>query len=369
MDSNRKKEYFNTIAKKFPITTEVVTIVVTHLLLDRSYFLEGISSLTSIVMVIPKIKSIHKPTEDLLKNQYNIQKITREEVSNVNLFLSKINKDISNKKVVILDVGGYFAKSYKELNEKLNGNLIGIIEDTENGLQKYKQIVSHDIPIISVARSPLKNSEDYLVGHSIVFSTEALLREIGDILSDKNACVIGYGKIGRSIAHLLNLRYVNTIVYDTNPIICTEAMSHGFNVSSDLKHAVKNADLIFCATGNLALKENDFKMLKNGAYISTVTSADDELELDKIKKTYTIRTVSDMISECRNQKHKVYLLNRGQAVNFVHGASVGSFIFLVQAEIIASISKILLTNDKGIIENDEETRKKIAKIWLDTFNK
>ena len=51
-----------------------------------------------------------------------------------------------------------------------------MVEDTENGLRRYLGAWKPPCPVFSVARSPLKDPEDYLVGQSVVFSAEALLR-------------------------------------------------------------------------------------------------------------------------------------------------------------------------------------------------
>jgi len=69
-----------------------------------------------------------------------------------------------------------------------------------------------------VARSPLKDPEDFLVGQSVVFSTEALMRGRGDILHGRPALVIGFGKLGSSIARLLHAKGVQVTVYDIDPI-------------------------------------------------------------------------------------------------------------------------------------------------------
>lgn len=69
-------------------------------------------------------------------------------------------------------------------------------------------------PVISVARSPLKDPEDYLVGQSVVFSTEAVMRGRGDILHGRPSLVIGFGKLGSSIARLLQAKGVHVTVLD-----------------------------------------------------------------------------------------------------------------------------------------------------------
>lgn len=65
-----------------------------------------------------------------------------------------------------------------------------------------------------------------------------------------------------------------------------------------------------------------------------------------------------------------FLLNDGNAVNFLHGASVGPFIYLVQAELIAAV-RILARGDlgPGIHEIPDSDRRDIASIWLDHYNR
>ncbi|KPC93290.1 adenosylhomocysteinase, partial [Streptomyces sp. NRRL F-6602] len=64
-----------------------------------------------------------------------------------------------------------------------------------------------------------------------------------------------------------------------------------------------------------------------------------------------------------------YLLNGGEAVNFLHGASVGPFIFLVQAEIIAGV-RALARGDlvPAMHEIPADDRSRIASTWLHYYN-
>lgn len=250
----------------------------------------------------------------------------------------------------------------------LGKQFLGVVEDTENGIQKYEVESPHPVPVVSVARSPLKAPEDFLVGQSIVFSVEALLREQGDILHGRTACVIGYGKIGRSIADLLHARNVSVKVYDTDPVKRIEALSHGFIVTSNLEKSLFGSKLIFCATGNNSLGEGGFKFIENGAYIATVTSSEDELDTMTLQNVYSYKHISDYITLYRSGSQYFYLMNRGQAVNFIHQASVGHFIYLIQAEILTSLA--LLTQKRyqnGVVENAEVVRRQIATLWDSAF--
>jgi adenosylhomocysteinase len=269
--------------------------------------------------------------------------------------------------VALLDIGGYFADIGDFVRAYYTGGLLGIVEDTENGVQKYER-GGTSYPLLSVARSPLKHPEDFLVGQPIVYSVEALLREQGHILHGRTVCVIGYGKLGRSVAHLLHARHLRTLVYDRDPIRQVEAMSHGFPVGSDLRKALRDAGLVICATGNLALRRPDFALLEDGAYVATVTSSDDELEIGDLHRDYDVEQVADHMVRYSRHGHHFHLMNGGQAVNFVHGAAVEAYIYLVQAEMLAGLSSISKGEAPvGISESSNDVRRHIADIWLHHF--
>jgi adenosylhomocysteinase len=56
-------------------------------------------------------------------------------------------------------------------------------------------------------------------------------------------------------------------------------------------------------------------------------------------------------------------------VNFLHGACVGPFLYLVQAEILAALS-LLAAGDRqpGLYECPDTIRHRIASTWLKVFN-
>jgi adenosylhomocysteinase len=307
--------------------------------------------------------------KDWASQRYRVDLLSRHQLADVDIVKTYVDTFPSNHKIVILDIGGYFANCVSFLSQYLGSRLLGIVEDTENGHLRY--IANRDLPcpVISVARSELKGPEDFLVGQSIVFSVEALLREQGDILHGRTACVVGYGKVGRSIAALLNSRHVSTVIYDTNSVRLVEAMSHGYFATTDLSHALSISGLVFCATGHLSLSYRDFCALSKGAYVASVTSSEDELDLDSLKGAYSIKHVGDHITLYSRKGHHFYILNRGQAVNFIHGAAVGPFIYLVHGEIIASMRRLIEKRLKpGLQEIPQSVKKQIAACWAEHFS-
>lgn len=214
--------YYNKILEKFNINLrQYNSIVVSHIIPDCTDYLDALNFVCPISLLIPKPNSINANVLDKIKDKFPIKQICREEIVDS----EEINCIIKNsdKQIIIFDIGGYFSE-YIANNPKISSKIKFIIEDTENGYVKYENI-NTNIPILSVARSVLKENEDYLVGESVVFSAESLMRETGKIIKYKNCGIIGFGKIGFSIGMTLINKGVKPIVYDKNPIKQLEAFN------------------------------------------------------------------------------------------------------------------------------------------------
>jgi adenosylhomocysteinase len=85
---------------------------------------------------------------------------------------------------------------------------------------------------------------------------------------------------------------------------------------------------------------------------------------------YTRTMVGAHLTRYQTTGHYFYLANGGNAVNFLHGASVGPFIHLVQAEILAGIRMLSRHGlAPGLHEVSTTDRAAIAATWLDYFNR
>ncbi len=362
--------YFGRIAGQFATDERAAAFLVTHLLPERPAFVRGVGQITDLRAVLPKPKSISESAiRQIESDGFSCDRLTRELFSDPQRALDYLESRAAGCRTILLDVGGYFAPVLNDICERFSGQILGVVEDTENGHQRYAEL-KLPCPVVSVARSPLKDPEDYLVGQSVVFSAEALMRSRGDILHGRNALVIGFGKLGSSIARLLHAKGVHVTVHDIDPVRRTQALSQGFAVARECRHALRDAGLVLCATGRLSLRGEDFPQVRNGAYVATVTSSEDELELDGLTDVYDRTPVCDNITRYLTTGHYFYLLNKGNAVNFLHGASVGPFIFLVQAEILAASALLSRQNlEPGMHEASAHDRSTIAATWLDYFNR
>jgi len=367
----KREVFFRSINSANNLPKDCVAIVVTHLVEDARVFLKIVGEKFTQLIIIPKHSS--KTNASIVDySKYGlILNVSRFQIDeNPEYFFSTLDAHINANKFIIFDMGGYFSAQTTYLNERKK-KFYGVIEDTENGHLRYKNSIKSQtkptFPIISVARSTLKDPEDILVGQAIAFSIEKILRSRLEVLVGKKVLVIGYGKIGSGICAALKGRGSHIYFFDKDPIKTVKGLASGVQ-SGKRDHLIKEADLIVSATGNKALSRRDLENSKSGVYIFSATSSDDEFN------SCLLECFDDVSSGGNFQKSKyclkdkvAYLCNKGNSVNFIDGGVVDRYIELVQAEMIYAAS-ILSQKELGVISQIKNEEKKfIAEKWLKNY--
>jgi adenosylhomocysteinase len=287
--------------------------------------------------------------------------------------LAYVQDVVSTSKYVILDIGGYFAASAPSLSQTSQSKtLVGIVEDTENGHKKYEKVVQEiKCPVYSVARSPLKETEDTNIGTEIVQATESILKSETSFscLYMDYAGVIGLGKIGKSIVHTLHGNRVQMFCHDRDPLHMAQMRTNENFPLATKDQVLAHCDIIFSATGNNAITESDFPTLRNNVYIATATSPDDELGFDPTNFKLVGSTANINRYEIGEGKY-INLICNGHPPNFVYGSFPGPGLFLTQSGVLTSLNE--LQKDPIVKPGQIHTLRrdklyKNSKIWLDYF--
>ena len=374
IDLNTRLFYENIISKARTTGENYIAVVVSHIIPDAVHYLRAIDTIVPIQTIVPKPNSIDEKTYTIVRKDFKISHVCREDMAqDTENEVIRILEN-TNEKILLFDIGGYFAHIHETWPVTILERIALIIEDTENGYQKYEPVIgdserkkqNYPFKVVSVARSPLKENEDFLVGQSVFFSADALMREDGKLIQYLKCGILGYGKIGRSIASHLLQRGVKPAVYDTNPLKRVSAFNE-LNRIPDRDSIIKESDILFSATGNKSLKIEDFRELKNGCYIFSVTSSDDELELE-FTGEYEKQEVRKHIFKYSNENmNYFFLVNDGNAVNFIYNAVMGDFIHLVRAEMILAINGLPGYAPGKISTVPTDIRENIAESWLKVF--
>src|SRR3989344_3727773 len=358
--------FFDKITKSIS-KKNVKFIVVTHILPDKYLFLKSLIKIGDVKGIIPKQTSIDKNSLKIIKKDFSVfNEIAKESVKDKRKVINFLKPLVKNNKFIILDIGGYFSYTVNDIYMEFRNNFLGVVEDTENGHIKYEKIKDIKIPVFSVARSPLKHSEDILVAYSSVYSAENILRYRNETLVGKKVTVLGYGKIGEHTVRDLTAKRARVFVYDKDPKKLIQALAEGYNLISR-RNFLKDSDIIFCVTGNKSLSEFDLNKIKKECYIFSITSSDDEFKFNKFKNFVKEKFDPIGITLIKG-RGKIHLVNYGNSINFLHKAVIGNFIYLVQLEMILAINELILKKHHGgIFELKDLKRNEIAKIWLKYF--
>jgi len=357
---------------------DIHAIVVQHIVPNSLPFINVLARFCRKITLIAKPNSIDSQTlQEIGKQLPNVEiaDVRRRDLHGRNgvRFARAAEK---SGKTVIFDMGGYFSDvlPHSDFNEL--PNLLGIIEDTQNGHQRYvKQIARLEkrlhFPIYSVADSPLKDAEDFLVGASIVEACERGLSEIGSSLLNRRVGVLGYGKIGRSIANAVRRKVPRVAVFDPNAIQSIQARAHGFEIQAR-KKLLQKSDIIFCASGNKSICAHDIKLLRAGSVLVSCTSKDDEFGFEVQDTPSDGDTENEKIRSkiIRSDSNEILLLGGGNAINFIYGNNVGPYIFLVMAEMISCLSSVISNSawcDDRISRLPTSELQQIGDVWLKQF--
>jgi hypothetical protein len=128
----KHKRFFDSVIENNNLQCQGNIIPVVHILPDAIPFLYALQKISTIPFIIPKPKSINLSVRDSL--DVDVEYFSRQDI-NTEGFYKKISEQ--NQKTIFIDIGGYFSKSTVRISEILGKNFCGIVEDTENGLQKY----------------------------------------------------------------------------------------------------------------------------------------------------------------------------------------------------------------------------------------
>jgi len=364
--SNLRNQFFQEVRQLVP-RFDGELIVLTHLLDDRPEFLEALHAIAPIALVIAIPYSTDPAVLAELKKHYRVAIPTLAELYDKDYLCDTVAGAVSKPSTIILEIGGYFAKALSQLRERLGEGLVGVVEDTETGFKAYQRTPDLPCPVISIARSQLKKPEDHLIGSSCLFSIEKILREIGFLVHGHQYLVIGFGKIGNGLARGLSYRGCQMAVFDIDPLARVNALSEGYRIPDKIQ-ALKEAHVIFGATGNGAVQGDDFRHLRDGCLLVSCSSKDIEFDMTYLKKHYAKKSVAEHIDCYVGFGKKIYLAANGRPINFIDGACIGPVLALIQAEIIYSIKSLLeLQYSPGLYETETENNKFLAEIWLKYF--
>lgn len=300
--------------------------------------------------LIAKPYSVNGPVFEQLEDMgVNIVKKPYETLDETDFLLDLLESACTRsaddgRQIVLFDIGGYFARPLGKLDPSAAQHIVGVVEDTTFGHNRYLTALTlsdpFPVPIYSVARSDLKEIEARFVGRDAVQAADKMLRDVGITMTGRNALVIGYGMIGRNVARTLRNYDLNVYVYDLEDRKLARAFVDGFHIHTK-KALIPQADIIFSATGSEALHGRsamsleDIQECKSNAILASVGSRASEFDIAAMERASSSkRDLGEYLTEYSVMSKPVIVANHGTAVNFILPSIPVEVLDLVFAEML-----------------------------------
>lgn len=283
-----------------------------------------------------------------------------------------INQVLDHKPDILIDDGADMIFLVHRERRELLDKIRGACEETTTGIHRLKAMDKDkalEFPIMAVNDAYTKYLFDnrYGTGQS---TFDSIMGSTNMLIAGKTIVVCGYGWCGRGIAMRAQGLGANVIITEIEPIRALEARMDGYRVMK-VKDAVKHADLLITATGNVdVISAPDFQVMKDGCLMANSGHFNVEINQKDLKELSTsVNNLKPDIDEyVMPDGRRLYLLAEGRLVNLAgergqgHPAEIMDLSFAMQA----LSAKYLLDNDLevGVYKTPDETDNYVAELKL-----
>lgn len=166
-------------------------------------------------------------------------------------------------------------------------SMVGAAEETTSGLRPLREWQSESrlkIPVMASndARSKTLFDNAYGTGQSCLFTTVDLIDpdHEGVDMSEHHIVIIGYGDVGRGLAHYAAALGARVSIVEIDPVRALTARMDGYATAS-LEQAAPHATIMFSATGERnTITLDTLRSLPHNAVVSVAGGVDQEIALD-----------------------------------------------------------------------------------------
>lgn len=279
---------------------------------------------------------------------------------------------LSSNPNVTMDDGADLVSVLHKSKTELLKNVIGGTEETTTGVIRLKSMAKNKVlkyPIIAVNDANTKHMFDnrYGTGQSTI---DGIIRATNRLLAGSIFVVSGYGWCGKGLAMRARGMGAKVIVTEVDPLKALEAVMDGYDVMPMIE-AAKIADIFCTVTGNTSvLREEHFKVMKDGAIVSNSGHFNVEIDLEALKKlSKSVRKIREFVDEYSlKDGRRINVLGEGRLINLAsaegHPSSVMDMSFANQALCVEYILKNAKKMKKDVYSVPVEIDELIASLKL-----
>jgi len=231
---------------------------------------------------------------------------------------NRFQQVLEHKPDLLVDVGFELIDTLLDKRPGHAGSVRGAVELTRSGITRLRRRKTIPFPVININDGRLKNAIEnrHGVGEAI---WQAVAQLTGIHLSGRRVLVIGYGPVGRGLAHYARAAGTSVEVIESDPVSRLFAHYDGFPTPS-LVEGLSRAALVVTATGQPgALKLEDLQHSDNDLVLLNAGHGGDEIDVSAIERAAISKdNVTKQVARYRLESgQRVTVLGRGHPLNIV----------------------------------------------------
>lgn len=294
---------------------------------------------------------------------------------NNDTYYSHIESVIATKPQMSMDDGCDLVTTIYTKHRAMLAEMIGGCEETTTGVIRLKAMQRDGVlpyPVVAVNNALTKHMFDnrYGTGQSTL---DGIIRATNVLLAGRTIVVVGYGWCGRGIASRASGLGAHVVVTEVDPRKAIEAQMDGYRVMP-IADASKIGDVFVTVTGNYhVIREEHFKLMKDGAIVCNSGHFNDELDLEGIRRISSgVATPRTFVEQYTlHDGRKICILADGRLVNLSagegHPAAVMDMSFSNQALCAAYLASQHRTLEKKVYDVPVEIDEEVAKLKLSSM--
>ncbi|CAB4747005.1 unannotated protein [freshwater metagenome] len=319
--------------------------------------------------------STQDDTAAALVHEYGISVFARNAVDRDGYY-SHINASLDIQPHLVFDDGCDLVNTLHTTRTELIDGIIGGCEETTTGVIRLSQMTKDGalkFPMIAVNDTDTKHMFDNRFGTG-QSTLDAIFRSTNSLVAGKTFVVAGFGYCGKGVAERAKGMGADVIVTEIDPTKALDALMQGYRVMP-MTEAAKYGDIYVTVTGNRdVLREEHFKIMKDGAILSNAGHFDIEIDvawLEKNAKTKNAKMRHQTDEYVMADGRRILLLAEGRLVNLGaaegHPASVMDMSFSDQALTAEYLLKAAASLGAGLHEVPTEIDKEVARLKLESM--
>jgi S-adenosylhomocysteine hydrolase len=224
-----------------------------------------------------------------------------------------------NAPAVVVDDGGDLILDL--LTDAALDARIGAIETTTKGVRLLRSAGLLD-RVVNLSDTSIKDAMNHRIAVSCVYRMRELLRH--EMLHGESCVVVGYGRLGRSIAPLLAGLGMVVRVVDTEAGACASAVADGFPASPDLQAVMDAARsrFVFGCSGVRTVTMSHVRTMGRHPMLCSASSQDLQPALRHLRKHAVARPVRALGTRYETGEQSITAIADGHAVNLFSAEGV-----------------------------------------------